>query len=148
MTGFIATYSHSSGLQAIQRYRYSTHFTVQRCIRTRVLSVFTSRIMATDLSQSHCNFKSHVKSSYHNLIHFLLLFCKCQFRRLYSIQFQAHILRGWRPETGFFAFDYCTLLLLLFCLFKWSSLSLYKPSARTTWKKPVLLRRSVYWSVA
>jgi hypothetical protein len=27
------------------------------------LSVFTSRILATDLSQSHCNFKLHVKSS-------------------------------------------------------------------------------------
>jgi hypothetical protein len=33
-------------------------------------SVFTTRIMTTDLSQSHCNFKSHVKSSWHSLILF------------------------------------------------------------------------------
>jgi hypothetical protein len=30
--------------------------------------VFTSRILATDLSQSHCNFKSYMKSSLHSLI--------------------------------------------------------------------------------
>jgi hypothetical protein len=34
-------------------------------------SVFTSRILATDLSQSHCNVKSHVKSSCHSGIPFL-----------------------------------------------------------------------------
>jgi hypothetical protein len=34
-------------------------------------SVFTSRILATDLSQSHCHFKSRMKSSMHSLIHFL-----------------------------------------------------------------------------
>jgi hypothetical protein len=33
--------------------------------------VFTSRILATELSQSHCNFKSHTKSSWHRLIPFL-----------------------------------------------------------------------------
>jgi hypothetical protein len=50
-------------------------------------SVFTSRILATELSQSHYNFNSHMKSSYHSLIPFLLLFCWCQFRRLDSIQY-------------------------------------------------------------
>jgi hypothetical protein len=57
--------SHSSGLQAIQHYRCSTQFTVHCCIRT-------SRILATDLSQSHCNFNSHMRSSWHRLIPFLL----------------------------------------------------------------------------
>jgi hypothetical protein len=54
----------------LQRYRYSTHFqyTVAHALG---FSVFTSRIPATDLSQSHCNFKSHVKSSFHHLITFL-----------------------------------------------------------------------------
>jgi hypothetical protein len=33
-------------------------------------SVFTSPIVAMDLPQSHCNFKSHVKSSCHRLIPF------------------------------------------------------------------------------
>jgi hypothetical protein len=32
-------HSHSSGLQAIQRYRWSTHFPVHRYTRTRVLSL-------------------------------------------------------------------------------------------------------------
>jgi hypothetical protein len=34
-------------------------------------SVLTSRILKTDLSQSHCHFKSQVKSSYHSIIPFL-----------------------------------------------------------------------------
>jgi hypothetical protein len=33
-------------------------------------SVFTSRILATDLSHSRCNFKSHMKSSFNSLIPF------------------------------------------------------------------------------
>jgi hypothetical protein len=39
-------------------------------------SVFTSRILATDLSQSHCNFKSHMKS-FHSLIRFFSLAFGC-----------------------------------------------------------------------
>jgi hypothetical protein len=34
-------------------------------------SVFTSHILATDLSESHCNFKSHLKFSLHRLISFV-----------------------------------------------------------------------------
>jgi hypothetical protein len=34
-------------------------------------SVFTSRILATDFSQSHWHFKSHMETSFHSLIHFL-----------------------------------------------------------------------------
>jgi hypothetical protein len=40
-------------------------------------SIFTSRILATDLSQSHCHFKPHVKFSCHGRTHFLPLFCSC-----------------------------------------------------------------------
>jgi hypothetical protein len=40
-------------------------------------SVFTSRILATDLKQSQYHFKSHMKS-FHSLIYSLPLFCKCQ----------------------------------------------------------------------
>jgi hypothetical protein len=47
-------------------------------------SVFTSRILATDLSQSHCHFKSQMKSCLRRLISFLSIFCYCQFRRLDS----------------------------------------------------------------
>jgi hypothetical protein len=63
--------SHISGLLAIQRYRYSTHFPVHRYTHTLGFSVLTSRILATVLSQSHSNFKSHMKSSCHSLIPFL-----------------------------------------------------------------------------
>jgi hypothetical protein len=54
----------------LQRCRYSTHFqfTVAHALG---LSVFSSCILATDLSQYHCNFKSHMKSSLHCLIPFL-----------------------------------------------------------------------------
>jgi hypothetical protein len=63
------THLHISGLHAIQRCRYSAHFPVhQYAIR---FSVFTGCILAVDLSQSNCNFKSHVKSSSHSLILFL-----------------------------------------------------------------------------
>jgi hypothetical protein len=34
-------------------------------------SAFTSRILTTDLSQSHCRFDSHMKFSFHSLIPFL-----------------------------------------------------------------------------
>jgi hypothetical protein len=47
-------------------------------------SVLTSRILATDLSQSHCHFKSHMKPTLHRLIPFL--------------QFLLHHLRLQSPE--------------------------------------------------
>jgi hypothetical protein len=89
---------------------HTSKFTVTHALG---FSVFTSRILATDLSQSHCHFKSHVKSSSHSLIPFLLLICNCQFRRLDSIQFlcsQAHILADWRLETRLSTLDYCYIL--------------------------------------
>jgi hypothetical protein len=39
-----------------------------------------------------------MESSCRSLIPFLPLLCSWKFRRLYSIQFQAHILAGWRPK--------------------------------------------------
>jgi hypothetical protein len=77
-------HSHSSGLQVTQRYRYlhTFQFTVTHALG---LSDFTSRILTTDLSQSHCHFKLQVKSSLHILIAFLPLSCSCQLRRFDSI---------------------------------------------------------------
>jgi hypothetical protein len=54
----------------MQCYHYSTHFPAHRYTRTRILS-FRLSYPETDISQSHCNFKSHVKSSLHRLIPFL-----------------------------------------------------------------------------
>jgi hypothetical protein len=39
--------------------------------RAQGFSVFNNRILATDLSQSHCHLKSHAKSSCHRLIPFV-----------------------------------------------------------------------------
>jgi hypothetical protein len=83
-------------------------------------SLFISPIPATDLSQSHCHFKSHMKSSFHSLIPFLPLFCNCQFRRLGSIQFQAHILAGWRLKTRLNS-TRLPKLILLFRHFAWTT---------------------------
>jgi hypothetical protein len=55
---------------------YTLQFTITHALW---FSVFTSRILAKDLQQSHSNFKSYVKPSFHNLIHFLPLFCSYQF---------------------------------------------------------------------
>jgi hypothetical protein len=63
-------HSHVSGLQAIQHYRYFAHFQYTVAHALGFLA-FTSRILTTDLSQSHCNFKSTVTSSVHRLIPFL-----------------------------------------------------------------------------
>jgi hypothetical protein len=73
---YCTLYIHNSGLQA-KRYRYSTHFqfTVTHIL---VFSVFTSRILGTNLSQSHCNFKSHVEPSLHSLIPFFFFVISSQ----------------------------------------------------------------------
>jgi hypothetical protein len=54
-------YSAISDLHTLQ-------FTVTHALGS---SVFTSRILATDLSQSHSHFRSDLKSSFHPLIHSL-----------------------------------------------------------------------------
>jgi hypothetical protein len=113
--GTTGNYSAIANLHALQ-------FTITHALG---FSVFSSRILATDLSQTHCNFKSHVKSSCHSLIPFFPLFCSCHLRRLYS------------TALDYFYYSY----------YKRPSLSLYNPSAWTPRKEPVLLRRRVYWSV-
>jgi hypothetical protein len=103
-----------------------------------MFSVFTSRILATDFSQPHCNFKSHMKSSCHRLIPFLQLFCSYQFRRLDSIQ----LLTSWHagvPKLDSSLLDYSARSVFVY---------FYNPSERTTQKtRSLLLRRRVYWSV-
>jgi hypothetical protein len=70
--GFISPYS----LTTLRDYRQFSSVAVLHTFKftnTHILgfSVFTSRILATDLSQSHCNFISYMKPSFHNLIPFL-----------------------------------------------------------------------------
>jgi hypothetical protein len=54
---------------------HSSQFTVTH---TLGFSVFTSRILVTDLQQSHCHIKSRMKFSFHSLIPVLPLFFNCQ----------------------------------------------------------------------
>jgi hypothetical protein len=66
-------------IHAVQDYRqysaiailHTLQFTVTHALR---FSVFTSRVQATDLKQSHCHFKPHMKTSFPSLISFLPLF--------------------------------------------------------------------------
>jgi hypothetical protein len=128
-------HSHNSGLQAIQRYRYSTHFqfTVAHALG---FSVFTSRVLATDLSQFNCNFNSHMKSSWHSLI-----LC-CHF---FSVALDCHLLNStWILSTTVL---YSMLLCFYCCICRVSyyfvpySLSLYNSLTRTPGNTPCLLVR-------
>jgi hypothetical protein len=63
-------------IHAVRDYRQYSDIAVLHTFQFTVaqalgFSVFTSRILATDLSQSHCNFNSHMKSSWYSLIPFL-----------------------------------------------------------------------------
>jgi hypothetical protein len=132
----LTPYAQCSELQANNTALSLTYTLYNSPLHTRTgFSVFTSRIPATDLQQSHCHLKWHMKFSYHSLIPFLPLFCNSQLRRLDSVQFQAHIPAGWPPEARLFTSCCWTLL--------------YNHFARTTQEtQPLLLRRRVYWSVA
>jgi hypothetical protein len=73
MIGFIALYTSTA-----RNYRqyspvdilHTFQFTVTH---TLGFSVFTSRILVTDLSQSHCHFKSHMESSSQSLVPILAI---------------------------------------------------------------------------
>jgi hypothetical protein len=78
-------------------------------------SVFPSRILATELSQFHWHFKSHMKYSFRSLIPFLALILRLPIpkTRLNSIpSSQAHIPTGWHLDldpslpTRLFCFCY------------------------------------------
>jgi hypothetical protein len=138
--GTTGNYSAIADLHALQ-------FTVTYALGFSLgLSVFTSCIPVTDLQQSHCHFKSHMKSSFHSLLPFLPLFCNCQFWRLDSIQFlcsQAHILARWCLETRL---DSTQLYYAATASF--GTLP-YNHFARTTQKTvSLLLRRRVYSALA
>jgi hypothetical protein len=82
MIGFITPYTFTT--RDYRQYSaiailHTLHVTVAHALG---FSLFTSRILATDLSQSHCHFKSHMKFSFQSLTPFLPVFCSCQFRGL------------------------------------------------------------------
>jgi hypothetical protein len=99
--------SHSSGRQVIQRYRYSTHFPVHRSTPLGFL-IFINCILATNLSQSHWHFKSHMESSFHKLIPFLALILRLPIPkiRLRSIPGSCPGRMASRSSTLHFRLDY------------------------------------------
>jgi hypothetical protein len=95
--------------------------TVLRTFRSAVtqtlgFSVFTSRILATDLSQSHWHFNSHIKSSCHRVIPFLGPILRLPVLNA-QVHFQPHIPTRWRLEARPFTSDSTALQLLLPCLY-------------------------------
>jgi hypothetical protein len=115
----LTPYSHNSGLQAIQRFRCSTHFTVRRCTRTRILSLHWSYpgngfiTLPLLLQITHGVFFAQPD-----------FFLAIILPTANSIQFQAHNAAGWRPETRHFTSR-------LLC---W--ITLYNHFARTPRKTP------------
>jgi hypothetical protein len=126
MIGFIAPYTFTqfgtTGNYTPIAILHTFQFTAAHALG---FSVFTSRILATDLSQTHCHFESYVKSSWHRLIPFL--------------PFLLNNLRLPSPELDpiLFLLDYFTSRLLFSTPFKRPSLSLYNHSARTPRKNTV-----------
>jgi hypothetical protein len=115
--GYIAPYIFRN--RDYRRYSTIADLHTLQFIVTHALgfSVFTSRILATNLSQSHCNFSSHTKSSRHSLIPFL--------------PFLFNDLRLPFPELDPLLFR------LLFCTpFSLLTLLSYDSSARTPRKTP------------
>jgi hypothetical protein len=97
MIGFIAPYTFKhfgpEGNHSAIAVQHTLQFAVAHALG---LSVFISSIQATDLSQSHCNFNSHMKSSWH----FLIPFC-----HFFSINFDCHL-----QNSIQFSSDYCSVL--------------------------------------
>jgi hypothetical protein len=146
MIGFIASryYARYSAIAILHTFQFTADHTLG-------FSVFTSRILATDLSQSHCNFKSHVKSSCHSLIpkNWLngYLYSLLEFmRQLHLLLYRCLILVAANSEYST-QLDYSRFL--LYTPSRLLTVPSYNSSARTPWKtQSLLMRRPVDWSIA
>jgi hypothetical protein len=69
-------------------------------------SVLTNHILATDLSQSHCNFKTLMKSSSPSIVPFLPLFFNCHLNSIPSSSSG----RLASPNRLYCRLDYCSIL--------------------------------------
>jgi hypothetical protein len=120
MTGFIAPYTFTKSENTGNYSAISISTLYRSLLHPLMSSVFTSRILATGLSQSHFNFKSHVKFSWHSLISFL--------------PFLLNHLCLPSPELYPIALGYCSILLRTPS--RLLTVPFYKPSAWTPRKTP------------
>jgi hypothetical protein len=67
----------------ILRHIVSRYF---KSIQSVLQYIYDSCIPATDLSSSHCHFKSNMRSPLHGLIPFLALYCNCQLNSIPLLQ--------------------------------------------------------------
>jgi hypothetical protein len=144
MIGFIDTHIFTqlgtTGNYSAIAILHTFRFTVAQALG---FPVSTNRILATDLSQSHCYFKSHVVSSCHSLIPFLSLVLRLPMplTRLHSIRLLTSSYPGRLASRNSTRLLFSTTLSRL--------VSFYNSSIRTTQKtQPLLLRRHVYCVVA
>jgi hypothetical protein len=137
MIGFIDTF-YTYTTRDFRQYGaialpHTLQFTVTHTYtHTLGFSVFTSRILATDLSHSHCNFKSHMKYSLHRRIPFIVLILRLPNpeTRLPSIPSSYPGRLKSRNSTLHSRLFYSRSRLL--------TVPFYNPSARTTQKQPLL----------
>jgi hypothetical protein len=78
MIGFIDTLYTSLGTTGNYSAIADLHTSQFTITYSLGFSVFASRILETDLQQSHCHFKSYINISFHKLFLFLPLFCNCR----------------------------------------------------------------------
>jgi hypothetical protein len=146
MIGFINTlyihttwdYMHYSAIAIL----HTLQFTVPHAVG---FSAFTSHILATGLSQSHCNFKSHVKSPSHSQFLSCYYSAAENFKDLTQFNSSAPKLMSWQVGAPKLDSPSCATLLYFPCLLTCPFI--------TPWHRPhgkhhlLLLRRHSYWSV-
>jgi hypothetical protein len=116
---YCTSHIHNWGLQAIQRYRYATHFAVHRYTRTRVLSLH--KLCPDNGFISLTVTAAHMQSSFHLLVALLGLILRPSVpkTRLSSIPL---LLRSYpcrlavRSSTLHFRLDYTTAVLYSYFL--------------------------------
>jgi hypothetical protein len=100
----LTPYSHNFGLQAMQRYRWSTHFRVQRCTHTRVFILHQS--LSLQRIYNSLTVSSNQTWSLLFTAHFLSSHYSATANSEGSIQFlcsQAHVLACSRFDTRFYS---------------------------------------------
>jgi hypothetical protein len=131
MIGFIAPYTFTQ-FETTGNTALSLFYTLSSSpLHALGFSGLTSRIQATDLAQSHCNFKSHMKSPVHSLIPFL------QFLQLPipKTRFDSTTLYHCFIRLLLCFYSYCCILLLLYFYFTSTATVVYSVVLRLLFRR-------------